>query len=43
MKWEKLSNEAQIYFYWEYCANIPDEGKEISFSDFDEMMTGFFF
>lgn len=44
MKWEKLSNQAQVYFYWEYCANIPDADEEpISFSEFDEMMTGFFF
>ena len=44
MLWEKLSDEAQIYKYWEYCANIPDyDEAPISFSEFSEMMTGFVF
>lgn len=30
-----LSDEEQIFLYWEYCANNDNE---ISFSEFDEMM-----
>ena len=42
MVWERLSSQAQVYFYWEYCANV-DDGEQISFAEFDEMMTGYVF
>lgn len=42
MKWEEFDNQTQIYLYWEYCANVP-ENEQILFSEFDEMMQGFTF
>ena len=43
-EWNELTNQEQIYLYWDYCANIPDCDEEpISFSEFDEMMQGFTF
>ena len=37
--WEDLSDQEQIYMWWEYNAANPDE--EISFSEYAEMMAGF--
>lgn len=37
-EWNQLTDEEQIYLYWEYCAANDDD--EILFSDFDEMMQG---
>jgi hypothetical protein len=37
--WEDLTDQAQIYMYWEYCASLP-ETDQITFQEFDEMMTG---
>ena len=42
MKWQELTNQEQIYFYWDYCATLP-ENEQISFLEFDEMMQGFTF
>ena len=40
-KWEEFDSQMQIYLYWEYCAANPET--EISFSEFDDMMTGITF
>lgn len=40
--WNELTNQEQIYLYWEYCAATP-ETEQISFSEYDEMMQGFIF
>lgn len=39
MKWENLTDQEQVYLYWEYCA--ANEEDTISFSEFNEMMEGF--
>lgn len=40
--WEDLSDQEQIYLYWDYCAAVPED-EQISFSEYDEMMRGFTF
>lgn len=40
-KQEELDCQTQIYLYWDYCAANPET--EISFSEFDEIMTGITF
>lgn len=40
--WEDLTDQEQIYLYWDYCAATP-ETEQISFSEYNEMMTGFIF
>lgn len=40
-EWNQLTDQEQIYLYWEYCASNDD--KKISFFEFDEMMQGFTF
>ena len=40
-EWNELTNEEQVYLWWEYNAANPEE--EISFSEFDEMMQGIYF
>ena len=44
-KWEDLSNEEQIYLYWQYSSDsdLRNDDKPISFSEFSEMMQGFTF
>ena len=39
--WEDLTDQEQVYMWWEYNAANPND--EISFSEFDEMMAGFVF
>ena len=41
-EWNELSNQDQVYLWWEYNADVP-ENEEISFQEFDEMMQGFTF
>lgn len=40
-EWNELTNEEQVYLWWDYNAANPEE--EISFSEFDEMMQGIYF
>ena len=45
-EWENLSEEEQVYLYWEYCSNKDDmflksSDEPISFSEFSKMMQGF--
>ena len=37
LAWHNLSDQEQIYLYWEYNASLP-ENEQISFSEFDEIM-----
>ena len=39
--WEDLTDQEQVYMWWEYNAANPND--EISFSEFDEMMQEFVF
>ena len=39
--WEDLTDQEQVYMWWDYNAANPDE--PVSFLTFDEMMTGFTF
>ena len=39
--WEDLTDQEQVYMWWDYSAANPDN--EISFSEYNEMMTGFIF
>ena len=39
--WYNLSDQEQIYLYWEYNASLP-ENDQISFSEFDKMMRELF-
>lgn len=39
--WEDLSDQEQIYLWWDYNAANPEN--EISFSEYDKMMQGFIF
>ena len=39
-EWNELTDQEQVYMWWEYNANSEEE---ISFSEFDEMMQGFTF
>jgi hypothetical protein len=39
--WEDLTDQEQVYMWWDYNAANPEN--EISFSEFNEMMTGFIF
>lgn len=34
-KWEDMSNEEQIFLFWEYLAATDEE---ITFAEFDEIM-----
>ena len=38
MKWENLTNQEQVYLYWQYLDECDDD--PISFSEFDELMKG---
>ena len=40
-EWNELTNQEQIYLWWDYNAANPDE--QVSFFEFDEMMQGFTF
>lgn len=37
MNWNELTDQEQIYTYWGYIDSL-DDGEEISFQEFDEMM-----
>lgn len=39
--WEDLSDQEQVYLWWDYNAENPEN--PVSFSTFDEMMKGFIF
>lgn len=39
--WEDLTDQEQVYMWWDYNAANPEN--EISFSEFNEMMVGFIF
>lgn len=39
--WEDLSDQEQVYLWWDYNAANPEN--EISFSEYDKMMQGFIF
>lgn len=40
-EWNELTDQEQVYMWWEYNASNPED--EISFSEFDEMMQGIYF
>lgn len=37
MNWNELTDQEQIYMYWNYVDSL-DEDENISFQDFDAMM-----
>ena len=46
--WEQLSDQEQIYLYWEYCCGPcynpeKQDVEPIPFEQFDETMKGFVF
>lgn len=40
MKWNEMTDQEQVYLWWEFQAGQSEDEEPITFEDFDEMMRG---